>query len=87
MLSMQSVRFRNLKFTEMLLIQNVVTAIEENLAVISRFVFNTIFHIKRKIPSILSLCRSSAFVQYLHLLFEAKLHCKTLIFFLQNREI
>lgn len=87
MLSMHSIRFRNLKFTETLLIQNVVTAVEENLPVISCIVFNIVFHIKRKIPHILSLCCNSVFVQYLHLLFEAKLYRKTLIFFLQNREI
>lgn len=86
-LSMHSIRFRNLKFTETLLIQNVVTAVEENLAVISHFVFNIVFHIKRKIPHILSLCCNSVFVQYLHLLFEAKLYHKTSIFFLQNSEI
>lgn len=56
MLSMHSLRFRSPKFTETLLIQNVVTAVEENLAVISCFVFNTVFHIERNIPHILSLC-------------------------------
>lgn len=81
---MHSIRFRNLKFTETLLIQNVVTAVEENLAVISCFVFNTIFHIKRKIPHILSLCCNSVCTIPALALFEAKLYCKTLLFFLQT---
>lgn len=84
---MHSVRFRNLNFTETLLIQNVVIAVEENLAVISLFVFNIVFHLKRKIPHILSLCCNSVSVQHLHLLFEAKLYCKTLTFILQTSEI
>lgn len=86
---MHSIRFRNLKFTETLLIQNVVsfTAVEENLAVISHFVFNTVFHIKRKIPHILSLCCNSVFVQLPALAIWGKTLLQDIIFFLQNSEI
>lgn len=81
---MHRIRFRNLKFPEALSIQNVV---EESLAVISHFVFNVIFPIKRRLPHILSPCCASVFAQYLHLLLEAKLDCKAAIFSLQPNEI